>query len=130
MKLQQELGDAHVETAAVLELNSLASVVQCLRAGVGVALVPERAVARELAARQLTRLRWHERLAVRLFFIRHRDKPLGGAYGAFVAAVEQYFAELRANEAHEAHEESERGAAGRCPPTAATGARRSRAAAR
>jgi len=127
MKLQQELGEAHVETAAVLELNSLASVVQCLRAGIGVALVPERAVAREITARQLTRLRWHERLAVSLFFIRHRDKPLVGAYGAFVAVVEQYFAELRAQEAHEA---TERGAPGRCPPRAATGTRRSRAATR
>jgi DNA-binding transcriptional LysR family regulator len=95
MKLQQELAQAHVETAAMIELNSVTSVVRCLRAGLGVALLPERAVASEIAARRLIKLRWHEVLAASLFFIRHRDKPLVGAYGAFVTVVEQYFSELR-----------------------------------
>jgi DNA-binding transcriptional LysR family regulator len=95
MKLQQELVAAHVETAAVLELNSVTAVLQCVREGIGLALLPERVVAEDIVARRLTRLRWHEPLAVSLFFVRHRDKPLVGAYGAFVAVVEQYFAELR-----------------------------------
>jgi DNA-binding transcriptional LysR family regulator len=99
MKLQQELAEAHVETGAVLELNSVTAVVRCLRVGIGVALLPERAVTQEIAARRLTRLRWHEPLAASLFFVRHRNKPLVGAYGAFVAVVEQYFAELRAHQA-------------------------------
>jgi DNA-binding transcriptional LysR family regulator len=94
MKLQQELAEAHVDTAAMLELSSLTAVVRCLQAGFGVALLPERVITGEIAARRLTRLRWHEPLAADLFFIRHRDKPLTGAFGAFVAEVERYFAEL------------------------------------
>lgn len=96
MQLQQELAEAHVEPAAVLDLNSVAAVVRCLQAGLGVALLPERLVAGELADGRLIRLRWHEPLAARLFFIRHRDKPLAGAFGAFVAMVEQHFAAVRA----------------------------------
>jgi DNA-binding transcriptional LysR family regulator len=95
MKLQQEIAAAHIDTAAVIELNSVNAVVQCLRAGIGVALLPERTVSQDIAARRLTKLRWHAPLAANLYFIRHRDKPLAGAYGAFVALVERYFAELR-----------------------------------
>lgn len=96
MKLQQELAEARVECAAVIELNSVSAVVRCVRAGVGVALLPERTVARELAEGRLARLRWHEPLTACLYFVRHREKPLVGAFGAFVAVVEQYFEELRA----------------------------------
>ncbi len=110
MKLQQELTEAHVEMAAVRELNSVRAIVQCLRAGIGVSLLPERAVAEELAARRLTRLAWREPLAANLFFIRHRDKPRVGAYGAFVAVVEQYFAELCAQQELGPEATAERGA--------------------
>lgn len=95
MKLQQDLMEAHIEPSAMIELNSVSSVIRCLRSGLGVALLPKRAVEQELARRQLTNLRWHEPLQSSLYFIRHRDKPLVGAYGAFVAEVERYFAELR-----------------------------------
>lgn len=98
MELQQELAEAHVDTAAVFELNSVTAVAHCVCAGIGVALLPERAVARELASRRLIRLRWHEPLTASLFFIRHRKKPLVGAYGAFVGVVEQYFADLRSRQ--------------------------------
>jgi DNA-binding transcriptional LysR family regulator len=95
MKLEQELMEAHVQPAAVIELNSVSSVLRCLGEGLGVALLPERTVQRELALRQLAKLHWHEPLHASLYFIRHRDKPLVGAYGAFVAEVERYFEELR-----------------------------------
>lgn len=111
MKLEHELGEAHVETAAVLDLNSVAAIVRCLQAGIGVALLPERAVVEELAAGSLSRLRWHAAHEEPLFFFRHRDKPLAGAYGAFVAVVEKYFAELRARRSREARAQGERGGA-------------------
>lgn len=93
--------EARVDTAALLELNSVAAIVECLLAGIGVALLPERAAARELAAGRLVRLHWSEPLAEDLYFVRHRDKPLVGAYGAFVAQVEEYFEEQRARQASE-----------------------------
>ncbi|MBN2530983.1 MAG: LysR family transcriptional regulator [Deltaproteobacteria bacterium] len=95
MQLQQAIAEAHVDTAAIIELNSTKAVVQCLKAGIGVTLLPERAVAREITAQQLVKLHWHEPTVASLIFIRHRDKPLTGAYGAFVEMTEQYFTELR-----------------------------------
>jgi DNA-binding transcriptional LysR family regulator len=98
MELEQKLREARVETAATIELNSLAAVVQCLRVGLGVAVVPQRAVAEDLTAGRLQRLAWSEPLAADLFLVRHRDKPLTGAYGAFIAMAEKYFAEQRARQ--------------------------------
>jgi DNA-binding transcriptional LysR family regulator len=95
MKLQQEIAAAHIDLGAMIELNSVASVVSCVKAGVGVALVPERVVSKDIAARHLSKLRWQAPLAADLHFLRHRDKPLAGAYGAFVASVERHFREQR-----------------------------------
>ncbi len=98
MELEQTLKEARIEPAAIIELNSVAALVQCLKVGLGVAMLPQRAIAEELAAGRLQKLDWHEPLAANLFLIRHRDKPLTGAYGAFIAVVEQYFAEQRARQ--------------------------------
>lgn len=94
MQLQQEIATAQVDLAAMVELNSVAAVVRCLKAGVGVALIPERAVRQDIATRRLRKLRW-QAPAANVYFLRHRDKPLAGAYGAFVTLVERCFAELR-----------------------------------
>lgn len=95
MKLQQDLAESHVEPAALVELNSVGAVLECAGAGVGLALLPEAAARRLLASGALSKLSWHAPLAASLDFIRHRDKPLVGAFAAFVATVEQYFAERR-----------------------------------
>lgn len=95
MKLQQDMVGAGVQPAALVELSSLGAVVECVRAGLGVSLLPERMVASELAAGRLASVRWDEPLRASLYFVRHRDKPLAGAFGAFVQTVEAYFEQLR-----------------------------------
>jgi len=96
MALQQKLNAARVEVASIIELNSLAALVQCLVAGLGVAFLPRRAVAHKLEAGTLCQLDWREPMSANLYLMRHRDKPLTGSYGAFIDLVEQYFAEQRA----------------------------------
>ena len=98
MELEHTLNAARIETATSIELNSLTALVQCLRIGLGVALLPRRVVADEIADGRLKQLDWHEPLWSSLFLLRHRDKPLTGAYGAFITTVEAYFAELRARD--------------------------------
>lgn len=100
MHLQQQLAETRTEAAAVLELNSVTALVNCLRAGLGIALLPERTVAAEVAAGRLAKLAWREPQSARLFFLRHRDKPRVGAYGAFVTCVEQHFQDLQKGDRH------------------------------
>lgn len=99
MQLERSLTEAGVEVAAIIELNSLASLIQCLLLGVGVALLPRRSVARELAQHQLKELSFSTPLTSHLFLIRHRHKPLDGVFGAFMTMVEEHFTGLRGNEA-------------------------------
>jgi DNA-binding transcriptional LysR family regulator len=94
MKLEQELDLAHIRPAALLELNSTGAVIACAAGGVGLALVPEGIARSSLTTGALVKLSWNGALTASLYFIRHRDKPLVGAFGAFVTVVEQYFVGL------------------------------------
>lgn len=96
MQLEQTLTESGVSASSIIELNSLSSLVQCLTLGIGVALLPRCAVAREIAERKLTVLDWSEPLATELYLLRHRDRSLSGILGAFINTVGDYFSERRA----------------------------------
>jgi len=95
MELQQEMTEARIEPRAVIELNSLESVARCASEGMGIALLPEASVSAEMRAETLVKLRFRKPRRACLYFFRHNDKPLKGAFGAFVAAVDAHFKALR-----------------------------------
>jgi DNA-binding transcriptional LysR family regulator len=95
MEFTQALKAAQVEVASIIELNSLASLVRCLTAGVGVAVVPQKTVARELAEGQLKKLHWKRAFATNLYLIYHKDKRFSGIKEAFMDTVQAYFEGLR-----------------------------------
>jgi DNA-binding transcriptional LysR family regulator len=91
MQLEQSLQEAHVRVAALLEMNCLASLIGCLCKGLGLALLPRVVVQDEIAQGKLAVLNWKQPIETRLYLMRHRDKPLAGAFGAFIATAEAYF---------------------------------------
>ena len=93
MELERSLQESGVEVAAIIELNSLEALIQCVGAGLGVALLPGVVAEPALKDGRLVALDWETPLETRLFLIRHRDKPLQGVFGAFIAVVEAYFGE-------------------------------------
>lgn len=95
MGLERSLKVAHVQLATLIELNCITSMVRCLKRGLGVALLPRIAVHEEVEAGQLVVLDWETPMQSGLLFLRHRDKPLEGAFAAFVDAVETYFRSLQ-----------------------------------
>lgn len=95
MELEHTLRRSRIETSALIELNSVRAIVQCLKQGLGVAFLPRNAVAHELASGELKQLDWRTPLKAELYLIRHRDKPLTGIHGAFIAMAEGFFAEQR-----------------------------------
>jgi DNA-binding transcriptional LysR family regulator len=94
MELERSLKESHVQLATLIELNCLPAMIRCLTEGLGVALLPRITVEQELKERQLVALDWKDALESRLLLLRHRDKPLQGALGAFIKAVEDHFATL------------------------------------
>ena len=96
MELERALAESGVVDTTLIELNSLSALVTCLKAGMGVALLPRRVIAAELAAGSLVALDWSLPLSTGLHLLWHIDKPRRGAFGAFLGIVEEYFRALPA----------------------------------
>lgn len=117
MELERDLKEADVEVAAIIELNSLEALIQCVMMGLGVALLPRIVAAPELASGRLVALDWEQPLTTQLFLIRHRDKPLQGIFRAFVTVVESYFGE-HGDDPDPKRKAKRQGCAGEKPPRA------------
>jgi DNA-binding transcriptional LysR family regulator len=69
----------------VLEFNSVAAIIECVAAGLGVTLIPEIAVRRELELKKLVNLKWTEsNLEVAQLMIWHKDKWLSPIMKGFM----------------------------------------------
>jgi DNA-binding transcriptional LysR family regulator len=69
----------------VLEFNSVAAIIACVAAGLGVTLIPEIAVRRELELRTLATLPWSESdMEVAQLMIWHQDKWLSPIMKGFM----------------------------------------------
>ena len=75
--LEQILQESRCEPKMVLEFNSVAAIIECVAAGLGVTLIPEIAVSRELELKNLVTLPWSEsNIEVAQLMIWHQDKWL------------------------------------------------------
>lgn len=84
------LAEERVRSFTVLEFSSVAAIKQCVTEGVGLTILPEIAVAKEMALGRLTDLQWIEgELEVALLMLWHKDKWLSPALCAFMDAVRE-----------------------------------------
>lgn len=82
---EQALGDAGVRPAAKIEFSSIESIKQCVIAGLGIAVLPEMTVSRELAAGEITALHWSgPAFPVMTMIAWHKDKRITPTLEAFL----------------------------------------------
>lgn len=82
------LDEAGVARAAGVEFSSAAALRGCVMGGLGISLLPDRAVAADVAAGRLAVLDWAGgELETAVLMIRHRDKWLSPPLGAFLELV-------------------------------------------
>ena len=75
MVFEQMLAEEGVKTAAVIEMNSIEAVKQCVMRGIGVTIMPEIAVQREVHEKALAVLPWEDGpLETAILMIWHRNK--------------------------------------------------------
>lgn len=87
-KLDQALALANIRPANVTEFSSVEAIKQCVALGMGVGLLPEIVVARELRQNQLQALRWiGPSLDISTHILWHRDKWISPAMAAFMEMV-------------------------------------------
>ena len=89
--LEQILQESRCEPKMILEFNSVAAIIECVAAGLGVTLIPEIAVRRELELKKLVSLPWSENsIEVAQLMIWHQDKWLSPIMEAFMDTVRNF----------------------------------------
>jgi DNA-binding transcriptional LysR family regulator len=84
--------EADVRPEVAIEFASVEAIKQCAVARMGIAVLPEMAVAADVAQGRLAALRWHDPgFEVPIQLARHKDKWLSPALEAFVAVVHEAF---------------------------------------
>jgi DNA-binding transcriptional LysR family regulator len=84
------LSERGVATAAGVEFSSAAALRGCVMGGVGISILPELAVRRDVAAGRLAVLDWAEgELETAVLMVRHKDKWLSPPLAAFMDMARQ-----------------------------------------
>jgi DNA-binding transcriptional LysR family regulator len=87
MIFEETLALQRVTPAAVIEMNCIEAIKRTLIAGIGVGLLPEIAVRREMAEKRIAGLAWSECLETGILMIQHRGKRCSPALEAFMEAA-------------------------------------------
>ena len=81
---QQILDQQKVLPGTTLEFNSVAAIKQCVMEGVGITILPEVAVAQDIAQGRLASIAWEEKLEVATLMIWYKDRWLSPTLSAFM----------------------------------------------
>lgn len=87
---EDALASADVRPMAELEFNSVEAIKQCVMAGMGIAVLPEVAVAREISLGDVAVLNWAgPSLSVVMHLVWHKDKWISPAMAAFMGMAQE-----------------------------------------
>jgi DNA-binding transcriptional LysR family regulator len=93
-KLDQMLSIMSIRPENVTEFSSVEAIKECVSLGMGVGLLPEVVVARQLGLRQVVGLAWvGPEIEMATHVVWHRDKWISPALGAFISMLEQMMKE-------------------------------------
>jgi len=90
MLFERILTEEKVDSATIIELNSIEAIKHCVIKGIGVTMIPMMSVAQEIEQRKLTILPWsEEKLETAILMIWHKDKWLSPTLQAFMDTVKK-----------------------------------------
>jgi DNA-binding transcriptional LysR family regulator len=89
-KFERVLAAANVKPGSVTEFSSVEAIKQCIKAGMGLGVLPEIVVMRELKAGQLAVLRWTgPELDIGTHVVWHKDKWMSPNIAAFLKVLKE-----------------------------------------
>ena len=88
-QFERHLSDAHVSVERAIEFASIETVKQCVIAGMGVSVLPDVAVAPEVAAGRLVRLRWAAPFDVSTQMVWNARRSISPAQAAFMTTARE-----------------------------------------
>ena len=90
MLFEQMLTEERVKTGPVIEINTLEAAKRCAMKGIGITLMPEMALRKEIDKKELVVLPWmEEMLETAILMIWHKDKWISPTLKAFMDAVRE-----------------------------------------
>ncbi len=93
-KLDRVLSIMSVRPESITEFSSVEAIKECVSLGIGLGLLPEIVVARELALKQVVGLAWvGTEMDIATHVVWHKDKWISPALGAFISLLEQMLKE-------------------------------------
>jgi DNA-binding transcriptional LysR family regulator len=93
-QLDQLLSVMSIRPESITEFSSIEAIKECVSLGMGLGLLPEIVVARELAHNQLMGLAWAgPAMDIATHVVWHKDKWISPAFGAFSSLLEQMLME-------------------------------------
>jgi DNA-binding transcriptional LysR family regulator len=93
-KLDQLLSKMSVRPESVTEFSSVEAIKECVSLGMGLSLLPEIVVARDLALKRVVDLAWvGAEMDVATHVVWHKDKWISPGLGAFISMLEQMLKE-------------------------------------
>ena len=90
MVFEQELAVERVTPATVIEMNSIEAIKQTIQAGIGVTIIPEIAIRKEVEKGRMALVRWVDDLETGILMIRYKDKWCHPAVEAFMETVRRF----------------------------------------
>ena len=93
-KLDELLSVMSIRPESITEFSSVEAIKECVSLGMGLSLLPEIVVDRELARKQLVSLAWTgTEMGIATHVVWHKDKWISPALGAFISLLEQMLKE-------------------------------------
>lgn len=87
MTFEQAMTAGRIESSTIMEFNSIEAIKKCVKAGMGITVIPEIAVQEDLQKGELVTLSWEDDLEVAMLMIWHRDRWLSPPLTAFLDTV-------------------------------------------
>jgi DNA-binding transcriptional LysR family regulator len=87
MIFEQTLATQRVQPSTIIEMNSIEAIKQTIQAGIGLTVIPEMAIRREVANGAMARVRWQEEMETGLLMIHYKDKWRSPAVDAFMETM-------------------------------------------
>lgn len=90
-EFKKMLKDNNIHAKSILELNSLVAIKECIKNGLGIALLPSIVVNKEISAGELVELPIDTGINIYAFILYHSNKWLSPALKALISIVESEF---------------------------------------
>jgi DNA-binding transcriptional LysR family regulator len=89
LPFRQLLNTSMVKPSSIIEITSVEAIKKCVKKGIGLTILPEKSIQKELQNNELVPLNWAKKLETPVLMVWHRDKKTTGILDYFMQLAMQ-----------------------------------------